>query len=118
MSGDWRASVGRLRARAPNCSKAVRFSLSPSAAVALRVRSVSCVAYQQNGISGFGFPRPPCALPGAGWTRGELRVPGVPRAQTLGRLGPRSLCPFSRMRNAAHGREVSAPIVQATRIVS
>ncbi|KAJ4699692.1 hypothetical protein OWV82_026389 [Melia azedarach] len=85
------AWVGRLRARASNCRRSIRFSYSPSASLALRVRSVSCVAYPCEGIRRFRCSNPPCALPGAGWTRGVLRVPGVPCDTSHGRLGPRSL---------------------------
>ncbi|KAJ4699695.1 Protein TAR1 [Melia azedarach] len=80
-----------LRARASNCRRSIRFSYSPSASLALRVRSVSCVAYPCEGIRRFRCSNPPCALPGAGWTRGVLRVPGVPCDTSHGRLGPRSL---------------------------
>ncbi|KAJ4699481.1 Regulator of rDNA transcription protein 15 [Melia azedarach] len=79
-----------LRARASNCRRSIRFSYSPSASLALRVRSVSCVAYPCEGIRRFRCSNPPCALPGAGWTRGVLRVPGVPCDTSHGRLGPRS----------------------------
>ena len=104
------ASAGRLRARASNCRLPIRFMFAPSSAACLRVRSVSCVAYPRDGIRRFRCSHPPCALRGAGWTRGGLRVPGVPRASLRGRPGPRSPCPFSRMRNVTRGRGASASL--------
>lgn len=112
VSGDWMAWVGRLRARASNCRRPLRFSLFPerrSGLAGARYGILCCLPLEGNSMA-FRCPRPPCAPRGAGWTQGGLRDPGVPRDSSRGRRGSWGLRPFSRMRNVVRGRGASASL--------
>ena len=104
VSGVLMAWVGRLRVRASNCRRPICFSLSPSAVLALRVLSVSCVAYLSKGIRSFRRPFPPDALNGCGVDIRQDPCSWHVPPGWVDCLGPWRHCPFSRMRNAMRGR--------------
>lgn len=109
MSGVRMAWACRLLARATNCKLSILFMISPSTTFVLWVGSVSCVAYQRNGI----VPSRSCLLPlgslrAVERTTSWPRVPGMPRIDV--RLPwPMGLRSFSRIRIVMCGRGATRP---------
>ena len=80
VSGVWMAWVGRLRARASNCRRPIRFSLPQRAfaAFAGAFGILCCQPIERNPTVPF-VPLRPQPSRAAGWTSGTPRVPGRPR---------------------------------------
>ena len=117
VSGVWVAWVGRLRARASNCRRPILFIVPQRAVTALRVHSVSCVAYLSKGIRRFRWSlSAPCPR---GWWGGRQASLVFPArlAQLRGCLGPRGALPvLSDAERCARAWGLLAPSARATHL--